>query len=562
MGSNFPVIALKNHLKLFADDPCVSANINIIDKWIYLSSHLLLYPDSLELINSTIIDGGFEPAIEVEDSSDPISTTTYDTTSIIGFTIKGAGSNSELVGSAIYSSLNYGIMNGEEYHNGTLHVKRCNIYGNGGFGDIIFEGDIFLEDITTSSADAGGVGSIVGGSCKVKNSIIYNEFNWYGEEPSWDITYTLFNGHDYSNGNETNIQGDPYLMVQIFCDPDSGNYYLVENSPAVGTGENNVDMGAFDVGCDSLILAPVILDIAFDQQIYEDDSLTIVVSATSDINASMTFTATSDTSDVSVTMDSTTLTATPAPDWNGSSLITVIVIDENELSDTTDFTLTVNAVNDSPEEFSVIYPTVSDTFSTHTDNDTLIQFTWGKSNDVDSDVTYKLTIELVFFGNTYTDIHENISDTTIGVSSNSLDPILDVTSQDEAVFSYSINASDGQDSVWSNNGEFVLSRAALDAVDGYAIPDEFALHQNYPNPFNPVTTLRYDLPENGLVIITIYDMMGRQVKTLINQTQDAGYRSIIWDATNDYGKPVSAGIYLYQIHAGEYMQTKKMVLLK
>ena len=75
----------------------------------------------------------------------------------------------------------------------------------------------------------------------------------------------------------------------------------------------------------------------------------------------MTFTATSDTSDVSVTMDSTTLTATPAPDWNGSSLITVIVIDENELSDTTDFTLTVNAVNDSPEEFSVIYPTVSDT---------------------------------------------------------------------------------------------------------------------------------------------------------------------------------------------------------
>ena len=57
-------------------------------------------------------------------------------------------------------------------------------------------------------------------------------------------------------------------------------------------------------------------------------------------------------------------------------------------------------------------------------------------------------------------------------------------------------------------------------------------------------------------------MLGRQVKTLINQTQDAGYRSIIWDATNDYGKPVSAGIYLYQIQAGEYISTKKMVLLK
>jgi len=57
-------------------------------------------------------------------------------------------------------------------------------------------------------------------------------------------------------------------------------------------------------------------------------------------------------------------------------------------------------------------------------------------------------------------------------------------------------------------------------------------------------------------------MLGRQVKTLVNQRQDAGYRSINWNATNDYGKPVSAGIYLYQIQAGEYMQTKKMVLLK
>jgi len=94
------------------------------------------------------------------------------------------------------------------------------------------------------------------------------------------------------------------------------------------------------------------------------------------------------------------------------------------------------------------------------------------------------------------------------------------------------------------------------------IPEEFVLHQNYPNPFNPVTTLRYELPENGHVNVTIYDMLGREVKTLINQNQDAGYKSLIWDATNDYGKPVSAGIYLYQIQAGEYMQTKKMVLLK
>jgi hypothetical protein len=102
----------------------------------------------------------------------------------------------------------------------------------------------------------------------------------------------------------------------------------------------------------------------------------------------------------------------------------------------------------------------------------------------------------------------------------------------------------------------------LSINDNIVIPSRYTLHQNFPNPFNPVTTLRYELPEQATVNITIYDMLGKHVKTLINQTQNAGYKSVIWDATNDYGKPVSAGIYLYQIQAGEYMQTKKMVLLK
>jgi len=94
------------------------------------------------------------------------------------------------------------------------------------------------------------------------------------------------------------------------------------------------------------------------------------------------------------------------------------------------------------------------------------------------------------------------------------------------------------------------------------VPIEFSLHQNYPNPFNPITTLRYDLPEQSLVNITIYDLLGREIRTLVNTTQDAGFKSVIWNATNDFGKPVSAGVYLYKIQAGEFRQVKKMVLLK
>jgi len=99
-------------------------------------------------------------------------------------------------------------------------------------------------------------------------------------------------------------------------------------------------------------------------------------------------------------------------------------------------------------------------------------------------------------------------------------------------------------------------------VNDDGLPEKFAVHQNYPNPFNPMTTLRYDLPEDGLVNITIYDMMGREIVTLINDQQPAGYRSFVWNGTNDLGESVSAGIYLFIIKAGELRQTKKMVLLK
>ena len=119
--------------------------------------------------------------------------------------------------------------------------------------------------------------------------------------------------------------------------------------------------------------------------------------------------------------------------------------------------------------------------------------------------------------------------------------------------------------VWFSNpdsGYSINNISLLGNNENRNIPKTFSLNQNYPNPFNPVTTLRYDIPENSHVNIIIYDILGRQVRTLVNQTQDAGFKSVLWDATNDFGKQVSAGVYLYQIQAGEFVQTKKMVLLK
>ena len=94
------------------------------------------------------------------------------------------------------------------------------------------------------------------------------------------------------------------------------------------------------------------------------------------------------------------------------------------------------------------------------------------------------------------------------------------------------------------------------------IPDQFKLHQNYPNPFNPVTTLRYDLPVDNYVTLTIYDLNGREINQIVNITQPAGHYSVMWNSTDSFGKPVSAGIYLYQIRTAGFVQTRKMVLLK
>tara|TARA_B100000949_G_scaffold232898_1_gene248130 strand:- start:9 stop:1679 length:1671 start_codon:yes stop_codon:yes gene_type:complete len=91
---------------------------------------------------------------------------------------------------------------------------------------------------------------------------------------------------------------------------------------------------------------------------------------------------------------------------------------------------------------------------------------------------------------------------------------------------------------------------------------DYKVHNNYPNPFNPVTTLRYDLPEDLFVSITVYDMLGNVVSNLVNKDENSGYKSVQWNAINDKGQPVSAGVYLYTIQGGDFRQTRKMVLLK
>ena len=114
-------------------------------------------------------------------------------------------------------------------------------------------------------------------------------------------------------------------------------------------------------------------------------------------------------------------------------------------------------------------------------------------------------------------------------------------------------------SAWIYNWSVFCS---LNSFSERSVPNYFELNQNYPNPFNPYTQINYQLPEESYVNITIYDILGHEVKVLINAKQKAGYKSVQWDATNNLRKEVPGGMYIYTIKCGKFTKAKKMMLLK
>lgn len=100
------------------------------------------------------------------------------------------------------------------------------------------------------------------------------------------------------------------------------------------------------------------------------------------------------------------------------------------------------------------------------------------------------------------------------------------------------------------------------AVSLLAVPDTYRLSQSRPNPFNPTTTIEYDIPHTEQVTLRIYDTLGREVRTLVNARQPAGFHQVVWDGRNQQGRMVGSGVYLYTLTAGAFNQSKRMTLLK
>jgi hypothetical protein len=114
---------------------------------------------------------------------------------------------------------------------------------------------------------------------------------------------------------------------------------------------------------------------------------------------------------------------------------------------------------------------------------------------------------------------------------------------------------EGTDTITIKGGE------ASQAAASIAQP-KFGLSQNYPNPCNPETTIEYSLAQSCDVTLKIYNMAGQLIKTLVHEYQQAGYYNIMWYGDNNAGQEVASGVYFYRIKAGDFVSTKKMVVLK
>jgi hypothetical protein len=95
-----------------------------------------------------------------------------------------------------------------------------------------------------------------------------------------------------------------------------------------------------------------------------------------------------------------------------------------------------------------------------------------------------------------------------------------------------------------------------------ALPTDYALDQNLPNPFNPSTTIKYQMPAAGEATLIIYNLLGQQVRTLLKETMDAGFHSVVWDGKDQAGKQVASGVYIYRLQSGDFSTARRMMLLK
>jgi hypothetical protein len=231
-------------------------------------------------------------------------------------------------------------------------------------------------------------------------------------------------------------------------------------------------------------------------------------------------------------------------DSNGTAMVIVTATDIGAASVSDTFIVTIVPVNDPPSVFQLLEPQ-NQIVLTSSD---IIDFVWSNSSDADND---PLVYELWLFGASLDTSFSNIADTSFEFINSSI--LLPNTT-----YQWTASVSDGIVLVVCPD-TFSFTTPVINSIepDDPLIPSEYALNQNYPNPFNPTTSINFDLPHSSKVNIKIFNVLGEEVTTLVNRNLSPGKYQYNWNANG-----LASGLYFYRMETEEFVETRKMFLMK
>jgi len=251
------------------------------------------------------------------------------------------------------------------------------------------------------------------------------------------------------------------------------------------------------------------------------------------------------------------------PKTFNTGIATLNVLHETDPSNTACASL----INSPPGNFSLVTPPNEHVTVIRPENiDQSQLFAWSVSVDPNGQpVDYTITLNATISGSVVT-IEQDTSGRVIMIPYSEMYDLLSESNvQDFSVFEWTVSSSDGQLSTTANNGPRTITfdiGYMLNNDSEALLPDVFALHQNYPNPFNPVTTIRFDVPEESRVKIDIYNVMGQKVAAVVNAHYQPGFHTVNWDGMTTSGSVLSSGMYFYRIQADNFTAVKKLILVK
>jgi hypothetical protein len=261
-----------------------------------------------------------------------------------------------------------------------------------------------------------------------------------------------------------------------------------------------------------------------------------------------------------------TLTGTPKDADIGKHDVTLEVTDAQGAKATQSFAITVSG-NHAPSAASITAPANNSTVliggtTTALATTTTIDITWNASTDADGDAityTWQLSDQANFSSVLFSQPNGNATTLKLTIGQiNSLLTLLLGKGWKEATLYHRVVANDGKNAdVTSATASVKLTHGLIVATEGDEIPTKTELVGNYPNPFNPSTDIRYSLAASGNVMLTVYDVQGRLVKTLVDEARTAGSYQVRFEATN-----LPSGIYFARLQVGAFTQTKPLMLMK